>query len=169
MVQTLEGKTSAKELSFAIVVAKFNWPLSQRLLEGALSCLKENGASEERITIVKVPGSFEIPLAAKWLTRKKRYDAIICLGVIIKGETPHFRYVAGQASLGIGMAQMETEVPMAFGVITAEEPAHAAERAGGKKGNKGWEAALCAIEMATLSRQMQEIGTPDHPLPGSSQ
>jgi len=152
-MKILEGELQAKGLKFGIVVSRFNDFITTKLLEGALDALLRHGAKEEDIEIMKVPGSFEIPLAAKKMASKK-YNAIICLGTVIRGATPHFDYVAAEVSKGIAAASLETEVPMAFGVITSDTIEQAIERAGSKAGNKGWDAAITAIEMAQVLRKI---------------
>lgn len=149
-----EGELQAKGLKFAIIVSRFNEFITNKLLDGALDALHRHGASEQNIDIMKVPGSFEIPLTAKKVAEKQSYDAVICLGTIIRGATPHFEYVASEAAKGIASASMETGVPFAFGVITADTIEQAVERAGSKSGNKGWDAALVAIEMAQLLKKL---------------
>ena len=149
-----EGELQAKGLKFAIVVSRFNEFITTKLLDGALDALLRHGASEQSIDTIKVPGSFEIPLTAKKIAEKKTYDAIICLGTIIRGATPHFGYIASEVTKGIASASMETGVPIAFGVITADTIEQAIERAGTKSGNKGWDAALVAIEMAQLLKKL---------------
>ncbi len=153
-MKVYEGKLSAKGLNFALVVSRFNELLSKRLLEGALDCLKRHDAKDENLSLVWVPGSFESPLVAKRLAASKKYDAIIVLGTIIRGETPHFDYVAAEAAKGIAKVSLETDVPVAFGIITADTLEQAIDRAGAKAGNKGWQAALSAMEMANLLREM---------------
>ncbi len=155
MPRTIEGNLSAKGLKFAIVVSRFNDFISGRLLEGALDTLVRSGASDDDIDVVKVPGSFEMPVAAKTLS-KAGYDAIICLGCIIRGSTPHFDYVAGEAAKGIARVSLDSEKPIAFGVITADNLEQAIERAGTKSGNKGRDAALTAIEMANLLKALRK-------------
>ncbi len=149
-----EGELQAKGLRFAIIVSRFNEFITNKLLDGAIDALVRHGAPEQNIEIVKVPGSFEIPLAAKKVAEKKSYDAVVCLGTIIRGATPHFDYVASEAAKGIASASMETGVPIAFGIITADNIEQAVERAGTKSGNKGWDAALVAIEMAQLLKKL---------------
>lgn len=153
-MKKIEGELLAKGLKFAIITSRFNEFITGRLLEGALDALARHGASEQNIDIVKVPGSFELPLAAKTMAAKKTYDAVICLGTIIRGATPHFEYVAAEASKGIASASIETGVPIAFGVLTTDTIEQAIERAGSKSGNKGWDAALVAIEMAQLMKKL---------------
>jgi len=149
-----EGKLNAEGLKFAIVVSRFNSFITERLLEGALDCLLRHGCSEENIEVFKTPGAFEIPLVAKKLA-KKDYDAVIALGAVIRGETPHFDYVAAEVSKGVASVSLETEKPVIFGVLTTDTVEQAIDRAGTKAGNKGWEAALAAIEMANLLRGME--------------
>lgn len=148
-----EGELKAEGLRFGIVVSRFNDFITGRLLEGALDALKRHGANEEDIDIVKVPGAFEIPLAARKMAGGG-YDAIICLGAVIRGATPHFDYVAAEVSKGVAQGSLETGLPMSFGVITADTIEQAVERAGTKSGNKGWDAALGAIEMARLFKKL---------------
>ena len=145
-----EGKLIAKDYKFAIVVSRFNDFICQKLLEGAIDCLQRHDAVEENISVVKVPGAFEIPLAADILAESKKYDAIICLGAVIRGNTPHFDYVASEVSKGIAQTSLKYHTPISFGVITTDNIEQAIERAGTKSGNKGWDAALTAIEMADL-------------------
>ncbi len=156
MPRTVEGDLSAKGLKFAIVVSRFNDFISGRLLEGALDTLVRSGASDNDIDVVKVPGSFEMPVAAKTLAKSGGYDAIICLGCIIRGSTPHFDYVAGEAAKGIAKVSLDAEKPVSFGVITADNLEQAIERAGTKSGNKGRDAALTAIEMANLLKVIRK-------------
>ena len=150
----LEGHLSAAGLKFAIVVARFNSFITERLLAGALDALKRSGGDEANVEVVRVPGSWEMPVAARALAAKKRYDAIICLGAVIRGDTPHFDYVAGQAASGLAQVAVETGVPVAFGVLTTNTVDQAVDRAGAKSGNKGFDAAMTAIEMANLLREI---------------
>lgn len=150
MPKTVEGNLSAKGLKVALVVSRFNDFISERLQEGAVDTLLRSGAAEGDIDIVKVPGSFEMPVVAKTLARNGNHDAIICLGCVIRGATPHFDYVAGEAAKGIAKVALDYERPITFGVITADNLEQAIERAGTKSGNKGRDAALTAIEMANL-------------------
>jgi len=150
MPRILEGNLSAKGLKVAIVLGRFNDFISGRLLEGALDTLVRSGAADSDIDVVKVPGSFEIPVAAKTLAESGRYDAILCLGCVIRGATPHFDYVAGEAAKGIARVALDYGTPVSFGIITADYLEQAIERAGAKSGNKGRDAALTAIEMANL-------------------
>jgi 6,7-dimethyl-8-ribityllumazine synthase len=150
MPKTVEGNLSAKGLKVALVVSRFNDFISERLQEGAIDTLLRSGAAESDIDVVKVPGSFEMPVVAKTLARNGNHDAIICLGCVIRGATPHFDYVAGEAAKGIAKVALDYERPISFGVITADNLEQAIERAGTKSGNKGRDAALTAIEMANL-------------------
>jgi 6,7-dimethyl-8-ribityllumazine synthase len=154
MSQVTEGNLDASGLKFAVVVARFNSFITDRLLAGALDALKRSGATAENIEIVKVPGSWELPLTAKTLAATNRYAAIIALGAVIRGETPHFDQVANQASSGLAAVALETRVPVAFGVLTTNTVEQAIDRAGGKSGNKGYDAAITAIEMADLIRRL---------------
>lgn len=149
-----EGDLIGTGLKIGIVAARFNELLSTRLVEGAKDALQRHGVSADDVDIAWVPGSFEMPLVAKRLADSARYDAVICLGVIIRGGTPHFEYVAAEASKGIAKAGMDSGVPVVFGLITADTIEQAVERAGTKAGNKGWDSALSAIEMAKLLRVM---------------
>lgn len=153
-MKIIEGDLQAKGVRFGIVVSRFNDFITSRLLDGALDALIRHGADEKDIEIVKVPGSFEIPMVAKTMARKGIYNAIICLGTIIRGATPHFEYVAAEVSKGIASASMETGVPISFGIITSDTIEQAIERAGSKSGNKGWDAAMTAIEMAQVIKKI---------------
>lgn len=153
-MKVIEGDLQAKGLKFGIVVSRFNDFITNKLLEGALDALIRHGADEKNIDIVKVPGSFEIPLIAKKMAGKGAYDALICLGTVIRGATPHFDYVAAEVSKGIAAASMDSGLPIAFGVITSDTIEQAVERAGTKSGNKGWDAAIAAIEMAQVIRKL---------------
>jgi 6,7-dimethyl-8-ribityllumazine synthase len=154
IMRVIEGELQAKGLKFGLVVSRFNDFITSRLLEGAIDALTRHGAKEDDIDVVRVPGSFEIPLAAKKMAAKGIYNAIICLGTVIRGATPHFEYVAAEVSKGIAAASLETGVPMAFGVITSDTIEQAVERAGTKSGNKGWDAAITAIEMAQVLKRL---------------
>jgi 6,7-dimethyl-8-ribityllumazine synthase len=136
------------------VVSRFNDFISSKLVEGAVDALKRHGATEEQLLLVKVPGAFEIPLAAKKLAESGKVDAVICLGAVIRGSTPHFDYVAAEVSKGIAVVSLDTKVPVAFGVLTTDNLEQAIERAGTKSGNKGWDAALAAMEMVNLFKQL---------------
>ncbi|MDP3786469.1 MAG: 6,7-dimethyl-8-ribityllumazine synthase [Candidatus Omnitrophota bacterium] len=150
MVKTVEGQLIAKGKRFGIVVSRFNDFISKRLVEGAIDTLLRHGAKDNEIEMVWVPGSFEIPVVANKLAKSKKFDAVICLGAVIKGSTPHFEYVASEAAKGVAKVSLDTGLPVIFGVITAENLEQAIERAGTKDGNKGRDAALSAIEMANL-------------------
>ncbi len=154
-MKIIEGKLEAKGLKFGIIVSRFNEFITSRLLEGAIDALIRHGATETDIEIVRVPGSFEIPLIAKKLAQSGRFHAIICLGTLIRGATPHFDYIASEVSKGIALVGLETSIPVSFGVITADTIEQAIERAGSKSGNKGWDAALVAIEMAKVMEQLK--------------
>ncbi len=156
MPRVVEGKLSAKGMKFGIVVSRFNDFICERLLAGAMDVLLRNGAEDKDIEVLKVPGAFEIPQVARKIALAKKFDAVICLGAVIRGATPHFDYIAAEVSKGIAMIGMESEVPVAFGVLTTDNLEQAIERAGTKAGNKGWDAALSAIEMANLYREMKE-------------
>ncbi|MCP4902843.1 MAG: 6,7-dimethyl-8-ribityllumazine synthase [bacterium] len=149
-VHTIEAKLDATGLRFALVVSRFNEALTSRIESGAVDCLTRHGADDDQITIVRVPGAWELPLVASKLASQDDYDAIVCLGVIVRGGTPHFDLIAAEVSKGIAQAAITTGRPVTFGVITADSLEQAVERAGTKMGNKGWEAALAAIEMARL-------------------
>ncbi len=150
MPKTVEGKLNAQGKRFALVVSRFNDFITEKLLSGALDALIRCGAREEDLEIVKVPGSFEIPLAAKKLAEKRSHHAVICLGAVIRGATPHFDYISAEVSKGIATVGLECGVPVIFGVVTTDTIEQAIERAGTKAGNKGWSAAITAIEMADL-------------------
>ncbi|MBD3387158.1 6,7-dimethyl-8-ribityllumazine synthase [candidate division KSB1 bacterium] len=150
MVKTIQGQLSAKNRRFGIVVSRFNELICKKLLEGALDCLERHGADMTKVDIAWVPGSFEIPIAAKRLVVSKRYDAVICLGAVIRGATPHFEYIAAEVTKGIAQTSLESGIPVSYGVITPDTLEQAIERAGTKSGNKGWDAALGAIEMTDL-------------------
>lgn len=152
MPKNIEAKLSAEKLKFSVVVSRFNEFITNKLLEGALDCLIRHGASDEDIEVVWVPGSFEIPLTAKLLAESQRFDAVICLGAVIRGATPHFEYVAAEVSKGVARVSLESKVPTAYGVLTTDTIEQAIERAGTKAGNRGWDAALTAIEMANLRK-----------------
>lgn len=150
-----QGLLKAEGFRFAIVVARWNDFLTARLTEGALDALERLGAEEKQIEIFKVPGSFEIPLTAQKIAESSKFDAVICLGAVIRGQTPHFDYVAGEAAKGIGQVGMKTGVPVLFGIVTADTLEQAIDRAGVKAGNKGFEAAMSAIELVNLYQEMK--------------
>jgi 6,7-dimethyl-8-ribityllumazine synthase len=154
VMNIVEGKLSAEGLKFGIVVGRFNSFITERLLEGAVDCILRHGGSKENIEIVKVPGSFEIPLTAKKLAKSGKYDAVICLGAVIRGSTPHFDYVANEVTKGIAQVSLETGVPISYGILTTDTIEQAVERAGTKMGNKGFDAAMVAIEMANVLKSI---------------
>lgn len=154
MPEVVEGQLSAEGLRFAVIVSRFNDFICSRLMEGAMDALKRHGCNEEQIFQIRVPGAFEMPLAAKKLAKSGSYDAIICLGAVIRGATPHFDYVAAEVSKGIANVSLETDIPVSFGVLTTDNLEQAIERAGSKSGNKGYEAAMAAIEMANLFKAL---------------
>jgi 6,7-dimethyl-8-ribityllumazine synthase len=151
---TIQGNLNSTGLKFAIVASRFNDFVTNRLLGGALDALERTGTSGDDITVVKVPGSFEIPLAARKLAAGKKFDAILCLGTLIRGETPHFEYISSEVTKGIAMVSLESGIPVIFGVLTADTLEQAIDRAGLKSGNKGFEAAMAAVEMANLLKQI---------------
>ena len=153
-MKTLEGKLTAKNMKIAIVVARFNEFITSKLLSGCIDCLIRHEAADEDLTVAWVPGAFEIPMAAKKLAESGKYDAVICLGAVIRGATPHFDYVCAEASKGIAQVSMHTGVPVAFGVLTTENIQQAVERAGTKAGNKGVDCAMTAMEMVNLFKEM---------------
>ena len=151
-MKTLEGKLKADNYKFGIIVGRFNEFIGSKLLDGALDALKRHGSSEDNIEIAWTPGAFEIPLIAKKMAKTRKYDAIICLGAVIRGATPHFDYVSSEVSKGIAHVTLETEVPVIFGILTTDSIEQAIERAGTKSGNKGFDVAVTAIEMVNLLR-----------------
>jgi len=154
MPTVTEGRLIATGMKFGIAVSRFNDFIGGRLLDGALDALMRSGAEEKDIQIYRVPGAFELPLVAKKLAGSKRFDAVICLGAVIRGATPHFEYVSAEVSKGIANVGLELGVPISFGVLTTDTIEQAIERAGAKAGNKGWDAAMAAIEMVDLLRQI---------------
>jgi 6,7-dimethyl-8-ribityllumazine synthase len=154
MTTIIQGDLSGKGLRVGIVAARFNDFITTRLLEGALDGLQRHGVAENDIEVVKVPGSYEIPLAAKMMALSKKYHAVICLGAVIRGATPHFEYVSAEVSKGVAAVSMDSGVPVIFGVLTTDTIEQAVERAGTKSGNKGWDAAISAIEMANVVKQL---------------
>jgi 6,7-dimethyl-8-ribityllumazine synthase len=156
MSKVFEGQLTAAGLRFAIVVSRFNSFVTDRLLAGAMDALTRTGGDADLIDVVKAPGSWEIPLVAAELARGKRYDAVICLSAIIRGDTPHFEYLAAEAAKGLAHVSYETGVPVAFGVLTTNTLEQAIDRAGAKSGNKGFDAAMSAIEMANLLRALRQ-------------
>jgi 6,7-dimethyl-8-ribityllumazine synthase len=153
-MKIIEGELQAKGLKFGIVISRFNEFITSKLLDGAKDALVRHGAKEDDIDVAKVPGSFEIPMIARKMAAKGVYSAVICLGTVIRGATPHFEYISAEVSKGIASASMETGVPIAFGIITCDTIEQAVERAGTKSGNKGWDAAMTAIEMAQLLKKV---------------
>ncbi len=150
MAKYIEGTLSADGKKFGIIVARFNSFIAERLVEGAIDTLIRSGASDDDIEVVRVPGAYEIPLLAQKMARSGRYDAVICLGAVIRGATPHFDFVAGEAAKGIAMAMMDADLPIIFGILTTDTIEQAIERAGTKAGNKGSDCASAAIEMVSL-------------------
>lgn len=154
MGKLLEGKLEARGMRFGIIVSRFNGLVTEKLLEGALEALKRHGAEQDQIDIVHVPGAFEIPLVAHQLAAQGGYHALVCLGAVVRGDTPHFEYIAGEVTRGIGEAILKYRIPIAFGVLTTNNMEQALERTGTKMNNKGFEAALTAIEMASLNKEI---------------
>lgn len=155
MVKTIEGQLIAKGKSFGIVASRFNDFITKQLIDGCIDALSRHGVDKEKIELALVPGAFEIPLAAQKLAKSKRFDAVICLGTVIRGATPHFDYIAAEVSKGIAHVSLDTGVPVVFGVITADTIEQAIERAGTKDGNKGKDAAMTAIEMVNLIEKLK--------------
>ena len=155
MVKTIEGNLIAKGKKFGIIASRFNDFITKELVSGCLDTLTRHGANNEDLSITWVPGAFEVPLLAQRLAKSKSYDALICLGTIIRGSTPHFEYIAQEAAKGIAKVSLDTGLPVIFGIITADTIEQAVERAGTKEGNKGRDAALSAIEMANLLAQIK--------------
>lgn len=154
MMKKYEGKLVAKDLKFGIAVSRFNEFLSQRLFEGALDALRRHEVKDENIEVAWAPGSFELPLVVKKMAESEKYNSVIAVGVVIRGDTPHFDYICNEVAKGISRINLETEIPIAFGIITADTIEQAVERAGTKSGNKGFQAAMSAIEMANLVQQI---------------
>ncbi len=152
----IEGKLLARGRSFGIVVSRFNGLVTEQLLQGAVDCLVRHGAEGDAISVVRCPGAFEIPQVAMRLAGGGKLDAVICLGCVIRGETPHFDYIASEVAKGVGQISLQTDTPVTFGVLTTDTLEQALERAGAKAGNKGWDAALSAIELADLKAQLSE-------------
>jgi 6,7-dimethyl-8-ribityllumazine synthase len=156
-IQQIEGRLSGAGKRFAVVASRFNGSVVERLVDGALDCLRRHGVEEGSIRVVRVPGAWELPAAAQALAVAGDVDALVALGVVVRGETPHFDYVCGQASAGLQRVGLDHHLPVGFGLLTCDTPSQAQERAGGKAGNKGWEAALAALEMADL---LARLGRP---------
>ncbi|MBF0195242.1 MAG: 6,7-dimethyl-8-ribityllumazine synthase [Magnetococcales bacterium] len=152
--QYIEGNLDANGTKFAVIVARFNSFITERLLEGALDCLVRNGAAAEDITVVRVPGAYEIPMAAAKLAKSKKYDGIICLGAVIRGATPHFDYVCSEVTKGVATVSLDSGIPVGFGVLTTDTVEQAVDRAGAKSGNKGWETAQSTMEMINLFKKI---------------
>jgi 6,7-dimethyl-8-ribityllumazine synthase len=158
MTKIFEGSLKGDSLRIGIAVSRFNSFITDKLLDGALDALKRNGVKKENIEIAKTPGSFELPLVAKGMAKSKRFDALLCLGAVIKGDTPHHEYIASEVTKGLAQISLEYEIPVSFGVLTTENLEQAIERAGTKSGNKGYEAATTAIEMANLLLDYKKNG-----------
>lgn len=154
MPRTYEGVLKAEGLKFAIISSRFNDFVGDKLIQGALEALARTGARDEDVDIIKVPGSFEIPQAARLAVDSDKYDAVICLGAVIRGATPHFEYVAAEVSKGVARISLESKIPVVYGILTTDNIEQAIERAGTKGGNKGWDAALTAVEMVNLFKEM---------------
>jgi 6,7-dimethyl-8-ribityllumazine synthase len=157
-MKSIEGALSAEGFSIGIVISRFNSLVTKQLLNGAVDCLVRHGADEQKITVAYCPGSFEIPQIALHLAQSGKFDGIICLGCVIRGETPHFDFIASEVIRGVGGVALQTGVPTAFGVLTTESLEQALERAGAKAGNKGWDAAMSLIEMIHVARQFDKGG-----------
>ncbi len=155
MIKTFQGNIDGKDIKVSIVISRFNSFITEKLLSGAIDCLTRHNVKEEAIKVYWVPGAFEIPSVAKKVAHSKDSDAVICLGCVIRGETPHFDYIASEVSKGVAQVSLESEVPVVFGVLTTDTIEQAIERAGTKSGNKGFDAALSAIEMVNLYRSMK--------------
>ena len=153
--KVIEGELSSAGLRFAIITARFNSFITDRLLTGALDALKRTGAAEDQIEIIRIPGAWEFPITARAVAELKRHDAIICLGAVIRGDTPHFEYVAGEAASGLARVAVDTGIPVAFGVLTTNTMEQAVDRSGAKSGNKGFDAAMTAMEMANMLRKLK--------------
>jgi len=153
--KVIEGVLNAKGLKFALVVSRFNSVITERLLAGALDALARSGASDEDIEVIRIPGSWEMPVVVAQVARQKRHDALIALSAVIRGDTPHYDYIAAEVAKGLGQVSLETGVPIAFGVLTTNNLEQAVDRAGAKSGNKGFDAAMSAIEMSNLMRLLR--------------
>jgi 6,7-dimethyl-8-ribityllumazine synthase len=150
-----EGRLDARDMRVALVVARFNDLFTEKLLQGALDCLTRHGAADDAMHVVRVPGSFEVPLAAKTLAESGNFDAVVCLAAVIRGATPHFDLVAGQVTRGVAQAALDSGVPVTFGILSTDTLEQAVERSGTKAGNKGWDAALAAVEMVNVMRDLK--------------
>ena len=156
MARIIQGKVEARGLRIGIIVSRFNGFITEKLLEGALDGVRSHGGQEQDVTVVRVPGAFEIPLVAERMAAYGQYDALVCLGAVIRGDTPHFEYVADAVTRGIGQTIWKYRIPVGFGVLTTNDVQQAMDRSGSKDGNKGYEAALTAIEMANVIRQIPQ-------------
>ncbi|HYY23982.1 MAG TPA: 6,7-dimethyl-8-ribityllumazine synthase [Candidatus Udaeobacter sp.] len=154
MANSIEGKLDARGLKIGIIVSRFNQFVTEKLLDGALDGLKSHGAEEQKLTIIRVPGAFEIPLAAEKMACTGKYDALVCLGAVIRGDTPHFEYVSDAVTRGIGKTMLKHQLPIGFGVLTTNDVQQAMQRCGSKDANKGYEAALTAVEMVSVIRHL---------------
>jgi 6,7-dimethyl-8-ribityllumazine synthase len=154
MANSIEGKLDARGLKIGIIVSRFNQFVTEKLLDGALDGLKSHGAEEQKLTIIRVPGAFEIPLAAEKMASTGKYDALVCLGAVIRGDTPHFEYVSDAVTRGIGKTMLKHQLPIGFGVLTTNDVQQAMQRCGSKDANKGYEAALTAVEMVSVIRHL---------------
>jgi 6,7-dimethyl-8-ribityllumazine synthase len=154
MARTVEGILDAQGIKVALVVSRFNDVITERLLSGAEDCLERHGCAEDNWTVVRVPGAWEIPLATRKLSQSGKFDAIVALGALVRGDTPHFDYLAAEVSKGLGNIALDSDIPVIYGVLTSDTVEQAMDRAGAKSGNKGWDAALSAIEMVNLFRRM---------------
>lgn len=152
--KTYEGKLEAGGIKIGIIVSRFNNMFTDKLLEGAIDCIKRHGGEDDNLSVTRVPGAFEIPYVASKLAESKKYDAVICLGAVIRGDTPHFDYIANETAKGIASIAVRTGIPVIYGMVTADTLEQALERSGTKAGNKGWDAAMSAIEMVNLYRQI---------------
>jgi len=153
-IQVIEGSFQGSGLAIAIVASRFNDFITAKLVDGAIDCLKRHEVADEKITVVWVPGAFEIPFVAQTLVESNKYDAVVCLGTVIRGETPHFDYIAAEVSKGVAQVALKGKIPVVFGVLTTDNVAQAVDRAGTKAGNKGFAAALTALEMANLHKKL---------------
>jgi 6,7-dimethyl-8-ribityllumazine synthase len=162
-VRTIEGHLEARGRRFAIVASRFNDVVTTKLVDGAVACMRKHGLSEGDLDLVWAPGAFGLPVLARRLAASEAYDAVICLGAVIRGETSHFEYVAGEAARGIAQAGAETGIPVIFGVLTTDTLEQALDRAGGKHGNKGWDAAMAAMETADVLDALPKDGRPERP------
>jgi 6,7-dimethyl-8-ribityllumazine synthase len=154
MPEPIQGHLDARELRFAVIASRFNAFMADRLVEGALDCLHRHGADEKKVQVIRVPGTWEIPLAAKKLADPSRVDGLVCVGALIRGATPHFEYLAAEVTKGLAQISLDSGVPIGYGLVTADTLEQAVERSGSKAGNKGWDAAAATIELADLLRRL---------------